>query len=547
MPIIIALAAVLAGASYYAFTPQLSLASPGLLILLAALTGGVGVIGQSLQYERRNGGPAVLFFGACALCIVALLGGMVMSMPMLHAEAYHNLLGQEKDKEFKHSLPPIDLENAPLVSSDMAMRAAEKKLSEIPALGSQTKVGHLEKQLVNGKLVYIGFLQHRGLFSWNSQGTTPGYVRVSATDPSDVELVTHLGDKKLAMRYLDSGYFGDDLERHMRFNGYATKGLKDFSPEIDDEGRPFAVVSVFERRIGFDGHDAVGVAVVDVQTGDIKYYPTADVPKWVDRVEPEAFVKEQVEDRLEYVHGWLNPSHKDKLAISGDVDLVYGKDGRAYFFAGMVSTAKEGGLVGFMLIDSRTKETTRYTLTGVTEPVARAAAEGVLPEKHYSATNALPFMVEGVPAYVMALKDSTGIARAYGIVSIADYQKVAVGDSLVDAARKFQNQLNRDRTQLDAGERPDEMRVKGTVTRIGSEVRTGTTNYVLMLSTSGKHLYTADINRSEDLVVTKEGDLVEIRTLSGEQHTRPILEFKNLTVQPPTAASAPTAAASAAR
>ncbi len=551
MPILFVLGAALLGGLYYLFTPQLSLASPAILMLLAFVFGALAVLAYSLRKGNGKKGraqasvSATLYTVGFAGSALLLVLGIGLSLPMFRAEAYHALLGPEVDKDFKKSLPPIDLENAPLVSPDMAMRAAEKKLSEIPALGSQTRVGHMQKQLVNGHLVYVGFLQHRGFWAWNSQGTTPGYVRVSATNPSDVELVTQLDGKKLALRYLGSGFFGDDLERHLRFNGYATVGLTDYSSEIDDDGRPYAVVTVFNRRVGFEGKDAIGVAVVDVQTGAITYYPTADVPKWVDRVQPASFVKEQVEDRLDYVHGWMNPSHLDKLTISGDVDLVYGNDGRAYFFAGMVSTAKEGGLVGFMLIDSRTKEVTRYTLTGVTEPIAEAAAEGVFPEKHYVATNALPFMVDGVAAYVMALKDGTGIARAYGIVSISDYQKVAVADTLANASRQFESLLNRDRTQLDAAARPDEIRLQGKVTRIGSEVRAGTTSYSLMLSNEATKLYTADVNRSEDLVVTKEGDVVEIRTLTGDQHVRPILEFKNLTMQPAVAASAASPASAA--
>lgn len=533
--------AILCGVLYYLFTPQLSLDSPFFLLLVSvpivALSFATGV---RFKRERRASPELAILPGL--VVIGAFVVGIVSSMPIVRADAYRALLGEEKQADFKSSLPPIDLTSAPLVSHDMALRAAEKKLADIPALGSQTRVGELQKQLVNGKLYWVAFLEHRKFFAWFNKGATPGYVRVSATDPSDVQLITELGGRKLALRYLNSAYFGDDLYRHLRFDGYATAGLTDFSPEIDDSGRPYQVVTVFKRRVGFGGLDAAGVVLLDVQTGDSKFYATADVPKWVDRVQPEHLVRKQLQDRLEYVHGWLNPSNADKLAISGELDVIYAHDGRSYFFAGLGSTAKEGGLVGFMLVDTRSKEVTRYNLVGVTEDVAQLAAQGVFPEKRYSATNALPFMVEGVPTYVMALRDATGIARAYAMVDIADFQKVAVADTLAATARQFQAKQNLDRTAVDSAPRPDELRLEAKVLRIGMDVRNGTSSFVLVLEGQGSRLFTADTNRSDDLPVTQGGDTVHIRTVVSEKsRLAPVLEFKNLTL----ATSAPSASASA--
>lgn len=515
------------GLLYYVATPQLSLDSPGLLFLVVvSIVIGCGI--TAISSRERDSSRLPFAVGSAAVVVFVLT--LFVSSEFARTSSYYNLLGQEQSMDFMKSLPPLNLANAPLVSHDMAQRAAEKKLSEIPALGSQAQVGDMEKQLVGGKLYWVGFLEHRGIWAWGQRGATPGYVRVSATDPSDVELVTELGGKKLQMRYIQSAYFGDQAERYLRFHGYATTGLEDFSQEIDDEGRPYLVVTVFERRIGLFGADAVGVVTLDVQTGQTRFYPTDEAPKWIDRVQPASFVKEQLGNRLAYVHGWFNPSGQDKLSISGDLDLIYASDGRAHFFAGLGSTAKEGGLVGFVLVDSRTKEVIRYNIAGVTEGVAQAAAEGVYPEKKYKATNALPFLVDGTPAYVMALRDATGIPRSYGIVDILDYQKVAVADTLDATVRLFQTKLNQDRTHSNAAQRADEVRLKAKVVRFATEVRSGTSNYVLMLEGQGNRLFSADVTRAADLSNTQVGDLVELRTLQATQQVQPILEFKNLTL-----------------
>ena len=530
------------GGFFYVTTPQLALDSPALWVLLAVSSVCAAGVSSAMSALNNRSGVTALstaFWLAAGVSVLVIVVGGFFSTGITRSGGLHDLLGNEKTQDFTKSLPPLELSNAPLVSYDMAERAAEKKLSDIPALGSQVQVGHLQKQLVNGRLYWIGFLEHRGYFTWYRRGATEGYVRVSATNPSDVELVTELNGRKLQMKYLPSAYFGEEAERYLRMHGYATEGLADMSPEIDESGRPYLVTTVFERRVGFAGKDATAVAVLDVQTGEVKRYATADAPAWIDRIQPHEFVADQLDERLEYVHGWINPSQTDRLSVSGDLDGIYASDGRAHFFAGLGSKAREGGLVGFVLIDSRTKEVVRYNVAGVTESVAQAAAEGVFPEKHYRATNALPFMVEGIPAYVMALRDGTGIARAYSVVALTDYQKVAVADTLESAVRLFQGKMNLDRTHTDATPRADEVAVKATVARIGMEVRDGVSNYVMVLEGQGSKLFTADINRAEDLAVTHVGDKVAIRTLQSSARTQPILKFSNETLQALVPASVP--------
>jgi len=535
---------------FYLTNAQLALDSLGFWIILGVACAATFLVpaprsasmGRGKQESAELNPAKLLALVVICLAVVAVAGLSVASMGMLRSSALHGLLGEEKSLDFKKALPPLDLVNAPLVSYDMAERAAEKKLSEIPALGSQTKVGHLQKQLVNGKLYWIGLLEHRSFFTWWSRGATPGYVRVSATNPSDVELITELAGRKLKLTYLRSAYGFDHAMRSLRWGGYASAGLADMSPEIDDTGRPFLVTTIHKREVGFGGRDAVGVVVLDVQTGASQRYSVEDAPKWIDRIQPDAFVQSQLADRLEYVHGWLNPSQTDRLSISGELDVIYGTDGRAHFFAGLGSKAREGGLVGFVLIDTRTKEVVRYNIAGVTEQVAQAAAEGVFPEKRYSATNALPFLVNGLPAYVMALRDGTGIPRAYAVVALTDFQKVAVADTLDSAVRLFQSKLNLDRTQTDSANRADEVTVTGKVRRISTEVRAGVSNYALMLEGQGSKLFVADVNRAEYLSVTQPGDMVQVRTLQVPASTVPILQFRNLELQGAANADAPDAA-----
>jgi hypothetical protein len=51
-------------------------------------------------------------------------------------------------------------------------------------------------------------------------------------------------------------------------------------------------------------------------------------------------------------------SNADKLQITEGLTLVYGKDSKSYWYTGLTSVGKDESAVGFVLVDTRTKETT---------------------------------------------------------------------------------------------------------------------------------------------------------------------------------------------
>ena len=62
---------------------------------------------------------------------------------------------------------------------------------------------------------------------------TPGYIKVSATNQSDVQLVTEIEGKELKIKYLKSAYLLDDLDRAAYFRDMKA-GHTDYTFELDD-------------------------------------------------------------------------------------------------------------------------------------------------------------------------------------------------------------------------------------------------------------------------------------------------------------------------
>lgn len=468
--------------------------------------------------------------GALALAV----GVFATSSSMMHSDRYRDLLGKETAGDFSDVLPPIDIDQAPLVSQDMALYAMQKRLSDVSTLGSQVSVGESPvKQIVDGKLVWVSFLQHRSLFKWMSASGTPGYVVVSAHDPSDVKLVTEIDGAKLNLKYLPSSYFGEYIKRHAYFAGVMNSGLTDFLAEIDESGRPFYVATRYKHSIGFSGSEADGVVTIDAQTGDLKVYSLANIPTWIDRIQPAAFVRDQMADRGNLIHGYFNVSDQDRMTVNGDLDLVYGSDKRSYWVGGMASIGRNSGLSGFYFVDTKTKKLIWYKVPSVSQATAASAAEKVNPEKHYAATNPLPFLVAGAPTYVMALRDDLGIARAYGMVDMRNHQILAVGDTLNATLRVYQAKRSTDRVSADISAAVKETTIDGVVIRTASEFRNGQTSFFVTIKHNDVvlgNIFTGTSDLSEELVLTLPGDRVVITYGDGSSRVVSMSKFRNLEI-----------------
>lgn len=526
------ISAVLLAAILYLFTPTVAWGFTSILVATAA-----ALLPFFITYDLTRPGrgksrslPVSALYAGAALAFI-LIVPWSLSTPLLRSDAYYRLLGPVPTPEgnFSADLPPIDVHNAPLVSEPMAEQVAQKKLSVIPGMGSTFELGPFAKQKIGEKLYWVTFLQYRGFFQWVGSAGTPGYIRVSATNPEEVALVTEYQGRPLRMRYVDSAYFNESAYRHIYLSGLMNRGITDLTPEVDDSGRPYITATLYDKTIGFSGANATGVALLDVQTGDVKTYDIAHVPAWVDRVQPADFVEEQISDRGRFVHGYWNLNNKDKLKPSGELDIVYGSDGRCYYYSGLTSIGNDNGITGFMLVDSRTKAVKSYRLPGANEEIAQKAAEGAIHEKNYRATDPLPFVINGQPTYLMTLTDSTGIPRDYGMVLIRDGQTVAVDTTLESTLRQYTSKLP-GASGFDVNTAVKQVPLTGTVDRISSEVRQGKTIYYITLTEARRHIFTASSDLSEKLVLTKPGDKVKLNYAEGPAVDASMTAFDNLSI-----------------
>lgn len=474
---------------------------------------------------------------AIGILAIAVVLPTLASTPVIRAKAYRNLLGTVKESEFTKDVSPVNVNEIRIVDEEMAMKLGDKKLGEVPAIGSVSKLGEFHIQKVGEKLYWVAPLVHRDFIKWvtNMSGTN-GYVMVSANDPQDVKLVQKANGEDVKIVYQPDAYILQDLHRHVYINGGMSKGMADYTLEIDDNGKPYWVVSLYEHKVGFGGANVNGTAIVDAKTGETKFYSIKDTPEWVDRIQPEDFVIDQINSWGVYVNGFINSviSEKGVLKATEGTSLVYGDDDRSYWYTGITSAGGDESTIGFMLVDSRTKEAKLYKQPGATEMAAMKSAEGSVQEKNYEATFPVMYNILGQPTYVSSLKDKAGLVKRVVFVSVEDYNIVGVGRDKAEAMKNYKDALESGGSSLEIDESDEfDKELEGTVKRIAADTKNGNTVYYLTLDTDEGNIFYATSKISKELPLTKEGDKIKITFSKDEKDVIEIDEFDNYNIGKP--------------
>lgn len=479
------------------------------LSLNAATIVGVFVIctfGYGLFIRNKK-----FIFTATSL-VIAYLIISIISSPIISYKAHRNLIGNIEELDFSSEIEYIDLNQLPTIDKELADKLADKKLGEIASLGSQVKVGELDLQSINGELYYVAPLEHSSLLKWltNREGTK-GYIKVSATNENDVQLVTELNGEALKIKYLESAYLFSDLNRAAYFRDIRA-GHTDYTFELDDTGRPFWVITRYDTGIGITESKAIGALVIDAQTGEYSIYDIENLPSWIDRIQPMNYINRYLNKWGELVHGIINFTDKDKLKTTGGMNMIYNKD-VCYYYTGITSVGSDQSLVGFTLTNTRTGETKMYKTSGATEEASMRSAEGKVQQYRYTAT--LPYLIniQNEPTYFMTLKDSNGLVKQYAMVNVKNYNTVGVGDTLQGTLNNYLEGLTNSNISLESSSKEEE--INGEVERIGLVINGGTSVYDIKLKGS-ESIFSVSTETSREVALTTIGDIVDIRFIKVE-------------------------------
>lgn len=481
-----------------------------------------------------------------AIVVIAFVTMIISTFPLFHAEKYQKMLTVTTvaDSTFKNEISPIPVEKMISVDADLAKKIAEDKLGENLGLGSKAEIGDMTIQNITGSfkinggktlsfdndLIWVAPLEHRSIWKWMANSYTDGYVIVSATDPTKIYLVTELNGSPLKMKYIESGFFNDDIERHIKSNGFIAEGLTDHCLEINPNGRPYWVLCTFEKQIGFSGKNSTGVITVDPQTGELQKYGIKNVPNWIDRIHPKDFVEDQIYYWGEYVNGWLNSffAQNGVQKPTTGTTLVY-SNGCSYWYTGIQSAGADMATNGFMLVNTRTKEAKFYRIAGMNEKEARRIAmdRPFAKPNGYKVESPVLYNVKGQPSYFMTYKGSSGNITGYCFVSVTNRQVFGCGSTKKEAEAEYLRMLKKV-----ANDKIEDGKVtqhsKTLVVR--DIVNENNVYYILFEGVKGVE-FTGSTEFFKELKWTHKGDTVSVSYVEGKETVIALDTFDNLNVE----------------
>lgn len=503
-----------------------------LLFVFFIFSLGISVDNSGKKFKMASmPSKIILIFMGLILAYLTIVP-LITTATIFHTSSYQKMIGKvENGQKLSKHIAPISLDKIRVVDQELAYLLGEKIIGSQAALGSQVELGRFSIQKVNNELYWIAPLLHSGFFKWlNNKEGTPGYVMVSATNERDVKLVQEIEGKLLKIKYQPKAYFQSNIHRHVYFKGFASDGLADFTFEIDEKGNPFWVITSFTKEIGFSGKNTTGVVVVDAQTGTIQNYSIKNAPSWVDRIQPAEFIEDQLNNWGELVNGYWNFSNTDKLQITEGLTLVYGQNNKSYWYTGLTSVGSDESAVGFVLVDTRTKETTFYKQSGATEFAAQSSAEGKVQEKGYKASLPIPYNINGIPTYVMTLKDAGGLVKMYAMVAINDYTIVGVGNSMRETLTSFKSLYNMAGNKINPSNVASKKSISSVIIRIQSDVKNGNSFYYFTIK-DYPNIFVGSSQVCSEIPVTIVGDSVKVSFDIDNEQVIDVTSFDNLNLK----------------
>lgn len=471
---------------------------------------------------------------ATGVVFVVYLILIFFNSALFTSNSRYQQIGTFEEKSFTEDVLELDTSQIPVVDIEYARRLADKRLGEDAGLGSQMTIGEFtNKQQINGKLYYVAPLEYRGFFKWLHNRATPGYVIVSCTNTNDVKLVLEHDDKPLQLKYVNTAWFGEDLKRHLHNSGYATTALTEYSFELDDTGYPYWVVTTYANKHWGSCGEATGVVICDPQTGATEWYSVDEAPEWVDIIQPESFVVKQLENYGTLIHGPFNFSQRDELSVTKYVTTVF-NNGDCYYYTGMSSKGGDQSTVGFVMVNTRTKEVKMYHMNGgATESAAMQSANGATQNYGYKATQPIPLNISGIPTYFCTMKDDSGLVKTYCMVCIENYSIVKTDESLASLKRSYINAVSTSGQSMDFSQETYSYSITGVVTRISANVESGETVYYLIIDEDSTKIFVGSYVVSDELPITREGDTVTVTYLNDNNGVINIITFDNVAFSTP--------------
>lgn len=508
---------------------------------------------------------------------LVLLVGYLASSVFFRAADYSELLSFSDNVDLDSSVTKIDstvdFENVAMIDAAAAEKLADKVLGDLATIGLESQfelATQYSTQInYNGAPCRVYPLRYGNFFKWlnNTSAGFPGYVIVNMNTQETNFVLLDEESTEGYIKYSPTEFLQKKLQRIVRFR-YPTAILGNISFEADDNGTPYWICEVIEKKIGLIGGDDVkAIIMIDAVTGEDYYYDIAEVHSgtatgadgntvslaWIDQVYNADLLIQQYNYYGTYLNGFWNSIFGQsgvKKTTQGSSYIAMDDD--VYIYTGVTSVTADESILGFILINQRTKEAMFYTTTGATELAAQQSAQGALSDKGWIATFPLLINLDGEATYFMSMKDASAVVKGYAMVNVSNYNIVATDDadgnpSLVKCIENYADVLKDNKSVAidvdtsiapeppvnnDVNENePAEKTLTGAITDIKSQIENGSTCYYIMVAGADSYFKVTADDVPEAIFFAK-GDTVTV-TFNGNDGDAMWIDAIDITLPEP--------------
>ena len=532
--------------SFYVTLPAINPQSEGFWIfLIEGITFYIGAyilfsfLGQRKTNKKAKSNfkfkkTAGVIVGICVLLVpvLVLAIGSLVSSTFFNANAYANLI-EVPEADFSDDMPETEIvNNIALMDTDTAIKMGNRTLGALSNVVSQYEISTNYKQINYNKAPQkVSTLEYADFFKWyaNKAQGLPGYVLVDPVNVTDAKYI----ELENPIKYTESGYFGDDLMRKLRFS-YPTKIFGNCSFEIDDNGNPYYVVACMMPRIAiFGAYDVSEVIIFDPVSGNSDIYALSEVPAWVDNVFTGTLASQKYDWYGTLKNGYWNSiiGNKDCKVTTDDYGYIVIEDD-VWFFTGVTSVVSDESNIGFIISNARTGEYKFYPVTGAEEYSAMDSAQGQVQEKGYVASFPSLINVSGEATYIMVLKDSAGLVKLYALVNVENYAIVATGSTQTEAKEEYLKLLKQNGL-IDKIPEKEEVSdtdvVEATIKISDIQVYTVGGESVFYITATDGTIYKQRLCDNEGLIILNKDDTLNIKyKLDNSALVRELISFSIL-------------------
>lgn len=490
---------------------------------------------------------------AIVLVFAVVLGiGYLTGCAFFRAKAYSEIIDVDVEDFGSGSTDSIttitklsEFSSVPMIDEEVAENLANKKLGELSEWVSQFVIDKPYSTQINfeGNPYRIFPLKYGDVFKWfnNTRDGIPAYLKVNMYTQEATAVV--LSDLDLPnIQVSSSEYLNEKLARVLRFN-FPTYMFGVPSLEIDESGHPYWVCERIDKTIGLiGGEDVIGVVLVDAcDKNNVKYYDIEEIrtnpdTAWIDQIYSADLLVKQYNYYGKYGKGFINAYIGQSGVTSTTEGCTYIASGDdVWLYTGVTSVTSDDSIVGFAIINQRTKQAYFQKIAGTTESGAQASAEGIVSDKGWKATFPLLLNLDGEATYFMALKDN-GVVKSYAMVSVERVQDAVRSEDdanpdLEACLKAYANKIKSSGVNIKidynavlpdsitGGEHTDAPSgdstqstletVTGTITDIRTAVENGNSVYYIALDSKPVY-YSISASDDNTVVILSVGDKIKI-------------------------------------